>query len=42
MWGLARVEKSAIMKSCVKKTAEEGRLSMLFFFSYTQHVNDPK
>jgi len=41
MWGLAEVEKSAMAKSCAEKTAEEGRLSTSFFFSCTQHVDDP-
>ena len=42
MWGLAGVEKSAIAKSCAEKTAEKSRLGALFFFSYTQHIDDPK
>ena len=32
----------AITKSCAEKTAEKGRLGALFFFSHTQHVDDPK
>ena len=42
MWGPARVGKLAITKSYTEKTVEEGRLSLLFFFSYTQHVDDLK
>ena len=42
MWGPARVGKSAIAKSCAEKTAQEGRLGASFFFSRTQHVDDPK
>jgi len=42
MWGPAGVGKSAIAKSCAEKTAEEGRLGASFFFSRTQHVDDPK
>jgi len=42
MWGLAGVEKLAITKSCTEKTAEKGRLGVSFFFSCTQHVDDPK
>jgi len=42
MWGPAGVGKSAITKSCAKKTAEKGRLDALFFFFCTQHVDDPK
>ena len=41
MWGPAGVGKSAIAKSCAEKTAEEGRLGASFFFSRTQHVDDP-
>jgi len=41
MWGPAGVGKSAIAKSCAEKTAEEGMLSASFFFSRTQHVDDP-
>ena len=41
-WGPAGVGKSAITKSCAEKTAEEGSLGMSFFFSHTQHVDDPK
>ena len=41
MHGPAGVGKSAIAKSCAKKTAEEGRLGASFFFSRTQHVDDP-
>ena len=42
MWGPAGVGKSAIAKSCAEKTAEKGRLGASFFFSRTQHVDDPK
>jgi len=42
MWGLAGVGKSAIAKSCAEKTAEKGRLGVLFFSSCTQHIDDPK
>jgi len=42
MWGPAGVGKSAIAKSCAEKTAEKGRLGTSFFFSRTQHVDDPK
>ena len=42
MWGPAGVGKSAIAKSCAEKAAEEGRLGASFFFSRTQHVDDPK
>jgi len=42
MWGPAGVGKSVIAKSCAEKTAEKGRLSVSFFFSHTQHVDDPK
>ena len=42
MWGLARVGKLAITKSCVEKTVEKGRLGTSFFFSCTQYVDDPK
>ena len=42
MWGPAGVGKSAIAKSCAEKTAQEGRLGASFFFSRTQHVDDPK
>ena len=31
-----------IAKSCAEKTAEKGRLGASFFFSRTQHVDDPK
>ena len=41
MHGPARVGKSAIEKSCAKKAAERGRLGILFFFSCTQHIDDP-
>ena len=41
MWGPAGVGKSAIAKSCAEKTAEKGRLGASFFFSRTQHVDDP-
>ena len=41
MWGPAGVGKSAIAKSCAEKTAEEGMLGASFFFSRTQHVDDP-
>jgi len=41
MWGLAGVGKSAIAKSCAKKTATQCRLGASFFFSRTQHVDDP-
>jgi len=41
MWGPAGVGKSAIAKSCAEKTAKEGRLGASFFFSRTQHVDDP-
>ena len=30
------------MKSYTEKTGEKDRLSMSFFFSHTQHVDDPK
>ena len=42
IWGPAGVGKSAIAKSCAEKTAEKGRLGASFFFSHTQHVDDPK
>ena len=42
MWGPAGVGKSAIAKSCAEKTVEKGRLGASFFFSRTQHVDDPK
>jgi len=42
MHGPAGVGKSEIAKSCAEKTAEEGRLGASFFFSRTQHVDDPK
>jgi len=42
MWGPAGVGKSAIAKSCAEKTAEKDRLGASFFFSRTQHVDDPK
>ena len=42
MWDPAGVGKSAIAKSCAEKTAEKGRLGASFFFSRTQHVDDPK
>ena len=41
MWSPAGVGKSAIAKSCAEKTAEKGRLGASFFFSRTQHVDDP-
>jgi len=42
MHGPAGVGKSAIAISCAEKTAEEGRLGASFFFSRTQHVDDPR
>jgi len=42
MWGPAGVGKSAIAKSCAEKTAKQRRLGASFFFSRTQHVDDPK
>ena len=42
MWGPAGVGKSAIAKSCAEKTAAQCRLGASFFFSRTQHVDDPK
>jgi len=42
MWGPAGVGKSAIAKSCAEKTAAQRRLGASFFFSRTQHVDDPK
>ena len=42
MWGPAGVGKSAIVKSCAEKTAKQHRLGASFFFSHTQHVDDPK
>ena len=42
MWGPAGVGKSAIAKSYAKKTAKQRRISTSFFFSCTQHVDDPK
>ena len=42
MWGPAGVGKSAIAKSCAEKAAKKGRLGASFFFSHTQHVDDPK
>jgi len=42
MWGPAGVGKSAIAKSCAEKTAKQHRLGTAFFFSHTQHVDDPK
>ena len=41
MWGPAGVGKSAIAKSCAEKTAAQRRLGASFFFSRTQHVDDP-
>ena len=41
MWGPAGVGKSAIAKSCAEKTAGQCRLGASFFFSRTQHVDDP-
>ena len=41
MWGPAGVGKSAIAKSCAEKTAAQCRLGASFFFSRTQHVDDP-
>jgi len=42
MWGPVGVGKSAIVKSCTEKTAKQCRLGMSFFFSCTQHVDNPK
>ena len=42
MWGPAGVGKSAIAKSCAEKTAKQRRLGASFFFSRTQHIDDPK
>jgi len=41
MWGPAGVGKSEIAKLYAEKTAEKGRLSVSFFFSHTQHVDNP-
>ena len=41
MHGPAGVGKSAIAKSCAEKTAAQRRLGASFFFSRTQHVDDP-
>ena len=42
MHGPAGVGKSAIAESCAEKTAKQRRLGASFFFSRTQHVDDPK
>jgi len=42
MWDPAGVEKSAIAKSCAEKTAKQCKLCASFFFSHTQHIDDPK
>ena len=42
MYGPAGAGKSAIAKSCAEKTAKQRRLGASFFFSRTEHVDDPK